>query len=279
MSALDLMGKPIAITGASSGIGAATALACARAGMPVALAARRVDRLEALAGQINREGGRAIAVPCDVARVEDCERLIAGTVEAFGSVYSVYANAGYGVEAAALDLPDAQWRAIFETNFWGTLNTIRPAAAHMVRAGRGHVLICSSCLSRITLPFYSAYSATKAAQAHVGRAMRLELEPRGVYVSTVHPISTETEFSDSVRTETGRPRTIRHIPKRFSQTPEQVAAATVRCLRRPRAEVWTSTFTRLGMAVSQALPGIEDFFALRAMAKKKRAARAERGDA
>ncbi len=278
MAVIDLAGKPIAITGASSGIGAATALACARAGMPVALAARRVDRLEALAAQINGEGGRAIAVRCDVARVEDCERLTARTVEAFGSIYAVYANAGYGVEAAALDLPDAQWRAIFETNFWGTLNTIRPAASRMVRAGRGHVLICSSCLSRITLPFYSAYSATKAAQAHAGRAMRLELEPGGVFVSTVHPITTETEFSDVVRTESGRPRTIRHLSKRFAQTPEQVADATVRCLRRPRAEVWTSTFTRLGMAVSQALPGIEDYFALRAMARKKLAARAARGE-
>ncbi len=274
MASLNLSGLPIAITGASSGIGAATALACAAAGMPVALAARRADRLEALAARITAGGGRAIAVPCDVANPADCARLVERTLAAFGSLYSVYANAGYGIEAAALDLPDAQWRAVFETNFWGTLNTIRPAASHMRSAGRGHILICSSCLSRMPLPYYSAYSATKAAQAHAGRAMRLELEPRGIHVSTIHPISTDTEFSTVVRTEAGHPRTLRHLPQRFTQTPEQVAAATVRCLRRPRAEVWTSTFTRLGMAVSLAFPGIEDFFALRAMARKKQAARA-----
>lgn len=277
MPTIELAGKPIAITGASSGIGAATALACAAAGMPVALAARRMDRLRDLAQRINASGGKAIAVECDVVRPADCERLVSSTIAAFGSIYSVYANAGYGVEAAAMDLPDAQWRAIFETNFFGTLNTIRPAMPHMRAAGRGHVLICSSCLSRITLPYYAAYSATKAAQAHAGRAMRLELEPLGVYVSTVHPITTETEFFERVRTEAGEARTMRHLPRRFTQTPEHVARATVRCLQRPRAEVWTSVLTRLGMAVCQALPGIEDVFALRAMVRKKREARGTQG--
>lgn len=303
MRSIDLGGRAIAITGASSGIGAATAIACARAGMNVVLGARRGDRLRELAERINQERdgaeerGRAVAVECDVTRVEDCRALVGRCVEEFGSIYAVFANAGYGIESAAHTLSDEQLRAIFETNFFGTMNTIRPyldvvlgAGSGAARAGgadhgapgesaktqagrtkdvRGHVLICSSCLSRMSLPHYSAYSATKAAQAHVGRSMRLELEPFGVKVSTVHPITTATEFFDAVRTETGGKREVSHIPRRFAHTAERVAGEIVRCLRRPRAEVWPSVEVRLGMALAAAFPGLEDVLLLRRMARRK----------
>lgn len=254
----DLRGLPIAITGASSGIGYVTALACARAGMPVALAARREDRLHALAGRIEREGGRAVAVACDVTRPADCGRLVERSVAEFGSLYAVFANAGYGVEGQVHELPDAAWRDIFEVNFWGTLNTIRPALGAMLAAGRGHVLICSSVVSKMGIPTLSAYTATKAAQDHVGRAMRIELAGR-VQVSTVHPIGTDTEFSAVVTKQSGdRPRTARS-PEGFRQTPQQVADAIVRCLRRPRGEVWTSTGARLLAALGVAAPGFADW--------------------
>ncbi|MFN4166646.1 MAG: SDR family NAD(P)-dependent oxidoreductase, partial [Ferrovibrio sp.] len=149
----DLTGLPIAITGASSGIGAATALACARAGMPVALAARRIDRCEELAEQIRRQGGRAIAVEADVVDSAACQRLVDRTIEAFGSIYSLYANAGYGIESAVDATSDAELRRIFEVNFFGTMNAIRPALPHMKAARRGHILICSSCLAKIAVPY------------------------------------------------------------------------------------------------------------------------------
>ncbi len=266
--AVELRDLPIAITGASSGIGAATALACARAGMPVALGARRVERCEQLAEQIRQAGGRAIAVPVDVIDPASCERLVARTVEAFGSIYSVYANAGYGLEIAVDQMTDAQMRDIFEVNFFGSLNTIRPALPHMKAARRGHVLWCSSCLAKLSIPYYSAYSATKAAQAHLGRAMNIELEPLGIRTSIVCPVSTSSEFFDKVKTETGGKRKLIHRLPHQQQTPEQVAGATVACLRRPRAEVWTSAFTRLGMAIASAFPGIEHP-ALREMRRRR----------
>jgi 3-oxoacyl-[acyl-carrier protein] reductase len=266
---IDLAGKPIAITGASSGIGAATALACARAGMPVALGARRADRLAQLVEQIKREGGRAIAVAMDVARPEDCRRLIDETVREFGSIYSVYANAGYGAEYAVHDMTDAQMRDIFEVNFFGTLSTIRPAIEHMLKAPhplpdqlRGHILICSSCVARMALPYYSAYSATKAAQAHIGRAMNLELRPHGIRVSTVHPIGTKTEFFHQVKHKSGVHRLVEHTSERFMQTPEFVARCTVACLRRPRPEVWPGfrgRFVRFGMSICTLFPRVTDF--------------------
>lgn len=258
MARVALAGLPIAVTGASSGIGWHTAVACARAGMPVAVAARRADRLAELVATIQREGGRAVAVTCDVTRPEDCRALIDRTSDAFGSVYAVFANAGYGIEGPVLGTTDEQFRSLFETNFYGTLHTIRPAAERMLAAGRGHILICSSVVSKLGIPTMAAYSASKAMQDHVGRAMRAELAGR-VFVSTVHPISTETEFSSTVQERSGnRPRTAR-APRAMRQTPERVAAAVVACLRRPRGEVWTSFTARMLGAVAAAAPEFTDW--------------------
>lgn len=254
---IDLTNLPIVITGASSGIGEATAVACAKAGMPVVLGARREDRLAAVAGEIRASGGRALAVRCDVRSEGDCAELIERAEREFGAVYAVYANAGYGVEGAALDLTEQAWRDIFETNFWGTLHTIRPAVASMRRSGRGHVLICSSIVSKLGIPYFSAYSTTKAAQDHLGRALRHELA--GVaHVSTIHPIGTDTEFSSTVSKHAGgAPRRAR-APESWRQPPVRVAEAVVACLRRPKGEVWTSLPARLLAGVGTAFPGIAD---------------------
>jgi short-subunit dehydrogenase len=226
--------------------------------MPVALAGRREGALREVEAAITGAGGRAIVVPTDVADAAQCERLVERTVEAFGSIHAVFANAGYGLRGPVHELADDAIRAIFETNFWGTLNTIRPALRHMLEAGRGHALICSSCLSKLGTPYTAPYSATKAAQDHFGRAMRTELAPRGVYISTVHPIGTRTEFSQAAAERSGGSRRSLRAPGLFTQTPERVAGAIVACLRRPRGEVWTSTTVRLAMAAAVAFPGLAD---------------------
>jgi short-subunit dehydrogenase len=276
MPRIDLRNRPIAITGASSGIGRATAIACARAGMPVAVAARRDDRLAEVVGEIERAGGRAIAVRVDVTSEADCRALVDRTIEAFGSIYAVYANAGSGVEKPAHLMTDAEFREMFETNFFGTLNTIRPAIPPMLAAGGGHILICSSCIGKIGIPYYGAYCATKGAQSLVGRAMRHELEPHGIHVSTVHPVRTSTEFSQEARRRAGgAQRLADRTPARMVQTAERVAEATVACLRRPRAEVWTSLSTRLSFALAGAFPALAD----RPLRRFARAHRALRPDA
>jgi short-subunit dehydrogenase len=286
---ISLQGKAIAITGASSGIGAATAVACAGAGMPVALGARRTDKLDQLVQRIRRGGGRAIALKTDVDRPEDCRALIDATVAEFGSIYSVYANAGYGEEHAIHEMTDAQMRQMFETNFFGTLSTIRPALEYMLKEPapaegglRGHVLICSSCVAKMPLPYYGAYSATKAAQNHIGRAMNLELRPLGVRVSTVHPIGTRTEFFDTVKDRSGVAKLVDHTPDRFLQSADYVAKKTIDCLRRPRPEVWTGpkgAFVRFGMSVCTLLPGLSDACVGGMVNKRLRAAAAPRNAA
>lgn len=257
MPRVDLRGKPLAITGASAGIGWHTALAAAAAGMPVALGARREDRLHELAAIIRAAGGRALVRRCDVTSPDDCRALVDGAIAEFGSLYAAFANAGYGIEGDVLDTPDAAWREIIETNFFGSLHLLRPAATHMLGRGEGHLLLCSSVVSKLGIPTMAAYSASKAMQDHAGRAMRIELAGR-LHVSTVHPIGTDTEFSRVVQERAGgRPRSAR-APTLVRQTPERVADAVIACLRRPRGEVWTSWPARMIAAFAAAAPETAD---------------------
>ncbi len=280
MGIVQLRGKVIVISGASSGIGAATAIACARAGMSVALGARRLDKLDALVKTIEGEGGRAIAVKSDVSDGAQCVELVEKAFDAFGPVYSVYANAGYGLEKSFAQMTEQELRAIFETNLFGTTNLVRAALRRMNAERppgtgrgepRGHVLICSSCLARQAIPYYGAYSATKAAQHHLGQAMRHELQPSGVAVTTVHPITTSTELFDKVKQLSGSQRLSHSSPGWLTQTPEFVAARTIACLRRPRAELWPGLaggMIRVAMSVAGMWPGLGDF-ALRRMVRKR----------
>jgi short-subunit dehydrogenase len=269
----NLTGLPIAIAGASSGIGAATALACARAGMPVVLGARRMDKLESVANRIADAGGRAVTIRCDVTDPDECEALVQRTVDEFGSIYAVFANAGYGFEGSVLDTPEADQRAMFETNFWGTLNVIRPASERMIDAKRGHILICSSCLSKIGIPLYAHYCATKACQDLYGRALRIELAPKGITVSTVHPIGTKTEFFDKAEERNPDAKLVDRASDRFLQPPERVANAIVRCMRKPRSEVWTSPL-RYALALAGLAPTMRDALLMRGV--RKQAERASR---
>ncbi len=261
----NLTGLPILITGAGSGIGRATAIECARAGMPVLAMGRRIDPLRVLSEEASRlrdasgaPAGRIIALAGDVTSEEACAEGVEACRREFGGVYAAFANAGYGVEQAVHEMSDREMREIFECNFFGTLHTLRPAIPLMKQAGRGHALICSSCVSKFTLPYYGAYAATKAAQNHIARAMRLELAPMGIHVSSVHPVGTRTEFFDVVQRRSDAPKLVSHGPDWVLQRPQRVARAIVRCLRRPRAEVWTSWPVRLGMAMAMPFPGVSD---------------------
>lgn len=262
----ELTARPIVITGASSGIGLASAVRCAREGMPVVLAARRKGRLDEAVARIRSEGGRALALECDVADPEAARRVVEACLNSFGSVYAVFANAGYGVEKPIHEMSDRDIREMFEVNFFGTLHAVRPALPHMIAARKGHLLVCSSCLSKFTLPFFGAYSATKAAQNHLARAMRLELRDKGVHVSSVHPIGTKTEFFETAQKRSGDQAMLQHTPPLFIQSADTVARAVVRCLKSPRPEVWTSLFVRLGMAIAMPMPTVSDL-AMRGMVR------------
>ncbi len=264
----NLHAKSILITGASSGIGLVTAHACARNGMNVLLCARRTELLDKAVAEIIAAGGKAIAEACDVTNPDDCARVVNRTLESFGSIHAVFANAGYGVECKAHEMTDKALRDIFECNFFGTLNTIRPALPHLLAQKSGHVLICSSAMSKITIPLMFAYAATKSAQDHLGRAMRIELESSGINVSTIHPIGTHTEFSKAMVERAGGTERTAGTSVTFKQTPERVANAIVRCLERPKGEVWTSLPARLLISLGTACPPFADAILRRRYTKR-----------
>lgn len=248
--ARDLNNKVIAITGASSGIGAATALACAEAGMDVALAARGRGKLEEIAWKIKAKNRRTCVVTCDVRHDDDVEHFFAETDKAFGRLDAVFANAGYGLFASVLGTEDAQQRDLFETNYFGTIRTLKAAAPRMrnTPGGLRHFLVCSSAASEIGVPMFGAYSATKAAQDSIAGSMRAELDGEGFKVTSVHPVGTDTPFFDRAGRAEG--------PRNVMQSADQVSGAIVKALRRPRAEVWPMPSARWVLALATACPSL-----------------------
>lgn len=186
------------ITGASSGIGAATARAAAPR-YRLVLAARRAQELEALATEL---GGpeRAIAVPCDVTEWDQVQALAATALERFGRIDAVFANAGFGATRGFLEESVEHWRAMVLTNVYGVALTIRATLPHLLERGDGHFLVTSSVAGRRALPG-SLYSATKWAATAIGEALRQELrqmhDNHAIKVTLIEPGMTDTDFFDN----------------------------------------------------------------------------------
>jgi NADP-dependent 3-hydroxy acid dehydrogenase YdfG len=186
------------ITGASSGIGAATARRAAGAGYRLALGARRRDRLEALSEEL---GGpeEAIAIACDVTEWDQVEAMAAAAIERFGRIDAVFANAGFGARRGFLEESVEHWRSMVLTNVYGVALTIRATLPHLLERGTGHYLLTSSVAGRRALPG-SLYSASKWAVTALGEALRAELrqmhQNTGIRVTLIEPGMTDTEFFD-----------------------------------------------------------------------------------
>ncbi len=190
----DAPPKVMLITGASSGIGAATARRLAAAGWRLALAARSLDRLEALAGEIGGDD-RALALGCDVTDWTDQEAAVAATLERFGRLDAVFANAGFGAPRGFLKDTPEHWREMVLTNVLGAAYTIR-ATIPALTASRGHLLLTSSVAGRRALPG-SLYSATKFAVTAMGEAARQDVDGTGIRVTLIEPGMVDTPFFDN----------------------------------------------------------------------------------
>lgn len=197
------------ITGASSGIGAATARQASEAGYRLALAARSTDRIDALAHEL---GGpeRALAVTCDVTEWEEQEALVRTTLERFGRLDVAFANAGFGAARGFLAESPEHWRSMVLTNVYGAALTIR-ATIPALKETRGHLVLTGSVAGRRALPG-SLYSATKWAVTAMGESARQELNDTGVRVSVVEPGMVDTPFFDKGAPDTAlKPEDIARI--------------------------------------------------------------------
>jgi len=183
------------ITGASSGIGAATARAAAADGWRLVLAARSPDRLEALAEEL---GGpeRAVAVECDVTEWPDQQAAVVTALEHFGRLDGAWANAGFGAQRSFLEDSVEHWRSMVLTNVYGAALTIR-AALPALKEARGHLLLTGSVAGRRNIPG-SLYSATKHAVHAMAENVRLELDGTGVRVTVIAPGVVDTPFFEQV---------------------------------------------------------------------------------
>jgi NADP-dependent 3-hydroxy acid dehydrogenase YdfG len=179
------------ITGASSGIGAATARQASGAGYRLVLAARSLDRLSELASEL---GGpdRALAVRCDVTSWDDQQAMVAAALERFGRLDVAFANAGFGARRGFLEESPEHWKAMVLTNVYGAALTVR-AVVPSLKESVGHLLLTGSVAGRRALPG-SLYSATKWAVTAMGEAARLELNGTGVRVTLIEPGMVDTPF-------------------------------------------------------------------------------------
>ena len=186
------------ITGASTGIGAATARLAAAEGYRLVLAARSRERLEELAAEL---GGpeRALVVVCDVTEWEDQQRMVAGTLEAFGRIDVAFANAGFGGARGFLGDTPEHWKEMILTNVYGAALTLR-ATIPALKESRGHLLLTSSVAGRRVLPG-SLYSCTKHAVTAMGEAARQDLHGSGVRVTVIEPGMTDTPFFENRPTD------------------------------------------------------------------------------
>src|SRR5262245_60479213 len=188
------MSKVVAITGASAGIGRATALRLARDGASVAGCARRAERLEELSKAIVQAGGRAFTAAVDVTDEPAVSRFVTQTIETFGRLDVMICNAGFGIYGEIDAITPEQMRRLIDVNYLGTYYATRAALTEFRRQNQGHIIVVSSIVGQRGVPYMGAYSATKFAQVGMAECLRAEVAGSNIHVSVVYPISTETEF-------------------------------------------------------------------------------------
>ncbi|MEN4831415.1 SDR family oxidoreductase [Pantoea vagans] len=209
----------IMITGASSGIGQATARAAQQAGARVILLARRKDRLDALADG----SGKALAVACDVTQPGQIANAVRQGLARFGRIDVLINNAGQGLYAAVEEIEAADFRALLELNLIAPLMMMQAVIPPMRRQGAGRIINVSSGATLATYPGSAAYTSSKAGLNMLSGVARLELAEAGITVSTVYPFMTRSEFYQSVKL--GQEAAIAQAEQiaAFAHAPERVA--------------------------------------------------------
>jgi NADP-dependent 3-hydroxy acid dehydrogenase YdfG len=183
------------ITGASTGIGAATARRAAEFGYRVVLAARSEDKLSSLADDLGGDE-RALALRCDVTSWDDQQAVVSSTLNRFGRLDAYFANAGLGAKRGFLEESVEHWKAMIDTNVLGAALSIRAALGHFKEQGQGHYILTSSIAGRRALPG-SLYSATKFAVTSMGEGLRQEVAETDIKVTLIEPGMVDTPFFDN----------------------------------------------------------------------------------
>jgi short-subunit dehydrogenase len=264
-------GRIVLVTGATAGIGRATALAFAEAGAHVVLAGRRQDRLDEAAEWVRAKGVRAVPVRCDVTQPAEVKALMDRVDAEFGGLDVLVNNAGVGLYGPLEKIPEATLREVFEVNVYGLLRVTREALPLLRKHKHGQIVNVSSVLGYRGLPMLGGYCATKAAVNAMTESLRTELEPDGIDVLLVSPGLTATEFREHRRSADGYAQDA--IPLR-AMSAEEVAQSILRATRRRRRETVLTLPGKVMVTANRWVPRLFDRVASR-MGNTRRSDRAK----
>lgn len=248
------LAKVIFITGASSGIGRAAATACVKAGFHVAGTARRAERLQSLQEEIQQlqtQHGDFLPITGDVTSAESMQAAVHKTVEHFGRLDVLVANAGVGHRGALVDTEWEQLEILLRTNIDGVLHSIRACVPEMRKVGGGHIITISSVAASLISPYAASYAASKTFVSSIANSIRIELESDNIKVSDFLVGRTETEFNENRLGDGARRKS--SLP---SMSAVQVAEAVVKVIHNPKNTVILRLFDRLIMWGNRLIPSI-----------------------
>ncbi|MER8885743.1 SDR family NAD(P)-dependent oxidoreductase [Mesorhizobium sp. M0816] len=227
-----LAGKVALVTGASSGIGEATAVALAAAGAKVAIAARRADRLEALAARIEEAGGAALRIEADVTSNDDVTAMVDKVVAEWGRLDILVNNAGVMLLSPAADAELDDWRRMVELNLLALMGVTKAALPHL-RAAKGHIVNVSSVAGRVANPGASGYAATKFGVVGFSESLRREVYADKVRVTVIEPGLARTELGDHVTNPAAKAGLDQRLAAMEALTAEDIAAAILYAVSQP----------------------------------------------
>jgi NADP-dependent 3-hydroxy acid dehydrogenase YdfG len=245
--ASPLAGRVALVTGASSGIGEATAVALGAAGAAVAAVARRAERLKRTVDRIEAAGGTAIALTGDVSREEVATAVVAETVKRFGRLDILVNSAGAIQAGTVTDADTAQWRQVIEVNLMASLYTCHAALGPMRAQGSGNIINIGSLACRSTSPIYNAYATSKFGLNAMTDGLRQEVGPHGIRVCMIAPGPTRTEVAEGITDPAHRDAIRAYITQEGALEPQDVAESVVFIVTRPPraniSELWIRATT------------------------------------
>ena len=255
----NIEGKVVVITGASSGLGEATARLLSSQGAIVALGARRIDRIASLADELTANGGKALAMATDVTRCDQVKRLVDAAVQTYGHIDVMINNAGLMPHSPLERLKIEDWDRMVDVNLKGVLYGIAAALPHMQRQKAGHIVNVSSVSGKIGTPHMSSYCATKFALNGLSESLYHELKPLGIHVSVICPGPVRTNFRVLYDHLAPKP------PSFMVLSVDEVSRAVIRAIERRKFEVIIPRWLALACLVKALMPSFFRLVAARVL--------------